>query len=166
MLLRHSALTRVAIPTWPLACLSLAACNDGVSPSPIEVRLFVEPTQAHATLMTGVNVGNAECRYLLEARAYGGSMYDVEWLDSRSTFQHALETDTLRVSAEERRGFWYYEQPFKNSTEWGWGGPTSLLPVTINGTLYFRIRGQTQRDSVMYTFVCLRPETSPPASGT
>ena len=149
---------RVVFYASLLASCSFAACDDGVSPSTVEVRLSVDPAEASATLMTGVNVGNAQCRYLLEAHSYGGYMHEIEWLDSWSTFQTTIGTDTLRVSAEERRSFWSHQQPHENRTEWGWGGPTSLLPVTINETFYFRRQGDARRDSVRYTFVCRPPE--------
>ena len=57
MLAKDGTFGRLVFRAPVLVSLGLAACHDGVSPSRVEVRLFVEPAEAHATLMTGVNAG-------------------------------------------------------------------------------------------------------------
>ncbi len=136
------------------AAAVLSGCKDTVAPSRLQVAILAEPTEAAAVPMTGVNVGNSECRYTLRASASGGGIGEVEWVGMRTIVHHAVGTDTTREWSDLSRRFW---QPVSSSealADWGWGGPTELLPVTLEDLFYFRRRGTVPLDSAGSRFVC------------
>lgn len=132
----------------------LSGCKDEIAPSRVQVLASAEPAEVEAVPMTGVNVGNSMCRYVIQVRAYAGLISEIEWMGSRETLHHALGTDTVRISGEELRSFFYQLSPYESSSDWGWGGPTDLLPITIDHVFHYRRRGDARTDSTTYHVVC------------
>ncbi len=136
------------------AAAAVAGCKDALAPSPIGVTILADPAEAAAVPMTGVNVGNSQCRYTLRASSSGGGIGEVEWLGMRTIVHDAVGTDTIRHAGDLSRTFW---QPVSSSeavADWGWGGPTELLPVTLDELFYFRRRGTAPLDSAGSRFIC------------
>ena len=135
----------------------LSGCKDELAPSRVQVLASAEPAEVEAEPMTGVNVGNSMCRYVILLSAYGAPMSEFEWLDSREIFHNAVGTDTLQFSADDMKSFFSsfnHPTPFQDSMEWGLGGPTDLLPITIDHVFHYRRKGDARTDSTTYHVVC------------
>ena len=81
------------------------------------------------------------------------------WLNSREVLRFAgNDSDTLELSVDETQKFWGESALSSSETElqraWGWGGPESLTPMSLEATYFYQVNGKSGPDSVRYAFRC------------